>query len=163
MTGLEPLLLAAGASASTAATVGTIGSIAGAVGTGLSALGTLKQANASSAASEYNAKIAEQNAAITEQQGKVQEDATKREQRLRYGANVAAASASGVGMSSFDDVFRDNAQQDELDLMTIRQNTQLRRSGFLQSSALDKMSAKSSRQAGYIGAGAKLLTRAGLG
>lgn len=158
MSGLEPFLLSLGASASTASTVGSIGSFIGTIGTGLSALGTLKQANAQASASEYNAKVAERNAEIAQQQGKAEEDAAKRENRLRLGSNIAQASASGRGMAAFSDVLQDNAAQEELDILTIRQNTALRKAGLLSTATLDRASASSARSAGYMGAGTKILT-----
>lgn len=141
---------------------GTLAGTLGAIGTGLSALGTIKQGQAAGASAKYNANVAEQNAQITEQQGKAQEEAAQRESRLRYGSNIAGASASGVGVGSFGDVLKDNAMQDELDLLTIRQNTNLRKQGFMQDAALTRAEGKSARQASYIGAGTKLLTRVGM-
>ena len=151
---LPAALQALGASATVAKTVGV-------VGTALGALGTLKQANAQAAASEYNAKVAEQNARVAEQQGKAEEDAARRDNRLRLGSNIASASASGRGMSAFTDVLQDNAAQEELDILTIRQNAAMRKAGLLGTAALDRSSAKSARSAGYIGAGTKILTTFG--
>lgn len=120
---LAPLGAAMGASAASAAAVGTMTAIS-AVGTGLSVYSSFKQAEAQQDAANYNAKVAEY-AAIDAQQRGEQEAMKVRQQgdqlRATQRATMAARGldlGSGTPMSLLDqtDFFS------EADQMTVRNN-----------------------------------------
>lgn len=88
-------------------------------------------------ASRYNRDVALQNAKITQGQTQAALDKGDREMRLRQGAAFAAGGASGVGLSSFEDILFSSAQQEELDLLTIQSEGSLKERGFTNTAALE--------------------------
>lgn len=120
------------------------------------ARGAIQSQQAEAAAAEYNQKIAMQNAGIIDQQTQSQLDVQDRQRRLRAGTALANAGASGVGIESFSDTFSSNAAQEELDLLTIASEGNLKSSQYRQQATLLGMTKDSSlAQIPFIRSGAK--------
>ena len=127
------------------------------IGTGMQALGAIQQGNAAKAEADYQAGISEQNADISAQQTAAAVEVQDRERRLRRGANIAKAGASGTGLDSFGDILASNAMQEKLDIMTLESEGLLQRRNFEADAALSKARGKSAQMSGYISAGTKVL------
>lgn len=136
----------------------TLGNVAGLAGTALSALGSMQEGQAAQQSAAYNAAVARQNAQVAEYQTKQNLEKQDRERRLRMGAMRAAQGGSGVRTSG--DLFASSAAQEELDLMTIASEGALKKQGYQSTAMLESMKGKSAKRAGYIGAGASLLSGA---
>lgn len=170
---LAPLAVAVGASAETAATIGTIGSVASAVGAGVSAIGAFSQGRANSQSAKYNAAIAANNATIsrqnaerTSQEGEVKAAMAQQETRAKYAGILANQGASGVDVNSGSavDVRSSAAATGELNAINIRANAarqayaqQTDAAGYDATSTLDKSQAKNDSTAGFLNAGSTLL------
>lgn len=156
--------------ASALADVGMVASIAGA---GLGAIGSLQSGKASSAAADFNSKVAANNAQIAQQNAtwtaeEGEANAAKSEQKTRAGVGAikAAQAANGVDVNSGSalDVRSSAASLGELDAITIRSNAartaygqQTQAASDTAQSNLDKSQASNSETAGEIGAGSSLL------
>jgi len=118
------------------------GLILGAVGTGLSAVSSFRQAQASNAAAEYNAQTAEAQAQQAGQRGRRAESKLRREGRQLLGAQKVGYAASGVelGTGSAQRVLEDTTLGVEYDAMDIRYNTALEQYGFRSQAALQRQS-----------------------
>lgn len=145
--------------------------------TALGAAGQVQSAQASAAASKYNAQIGEMNAVLSERRAKdAIERGAREEQRKRQevagirGKQVAAMAANGVDLSfgSPLDVIVDTAVLGELDALTIRTSA-AREAYDYRVDAVNKRAgaemaraqAKSAITAGYLSAGGTVLTGAG--
>lgn len=125
-----PAVLGAGASAAGltagAATAGlfgaggafSLGATLSTVGTAFSALSSISSAGAKSSAAEFNAAQARRDAEQTRLQTEADVERADRERRLRLGANIAKGAARGIGQPL--DILRDNAAQEELNILTIK-------------------------------------------
>lgn len=91
--------------------------------TGFKVFSAIQEGQAASSIAERNAEIAK---AQTSQQLEVQD----RERRLRRGANIASAGASGVGIESFGDILQSSAIQEEMDLLNIKSEGLLKQQRF---------------------------------
>ena len=156
---------ALGASAGTAATLGTIASI---VGTGMSVFGALQSGKAASDSAKYqaavaanNATIAQQNATRAGQEGEQQAFIAEQKNRAKVGALMADQAASGIDVNkgSALDIRQSEAQVGQLDAMTIRANAAQKAYGYQVDSAsqtanagMYKAEAKSAKTASYINA-----------
>lgn len=89
-----------------------------------------QQLRAQQQAAEYNRLIALQNAQIVEGQTRAELEKADRERRLRQGAAIASAGASGIGIESFGDIMQSSATQEELDLLTLESEGMLRKREF---------------------------------
>lgn len=130
-----------------------------AVGAVTSAVGAIRQGQATAAAQDYNAKIAQQNAKTAELQGNAADAALARDQQRRLGAAVAAFGAAGVDISSGSpvDVLGDMARSATLDRLTQKYNYRLKGLGYEDQAALDISSASNARTSSYLMAGADLV------
>lgn len=135
------------------AAVSTIGTI----GQGLGLISTIQGAQSSAAASKANARIAENNAAIAESQTEAALERQRKVGLIASGASRAVAGSRGLGTGSAYDILSDNAAQQELDLLNIKYEGLLKKTGYLQTAALDKANAKSTRRNMPYLAGGKLL------
>lgn len=185
MTGIETAILAAGASSAGAATMGSaltsigISSAAAAVGSAsiLPSLGTLatiaslgstflgmqgqQQQQQAQVLTDRSQEITDRtNAAIEDANSSNQIIATRRDQYLRTGANIAAAGSSGGLNGSALDILADNATQDELNIIGIRNNQQViqdaassRASINKQKSSITKQSNKLTTYSGILSGG----------
>lgn len=133
--------------------------IAGAV---VSAVGALRQGQASASAAEYNAQINQQNAQIARDNAAMQARQQDRENYLRLGAIRAAQGKSGgaAGEGSVLDVLADTAAQGELQKQDIIYQGELRARGFQNTANLDEYSASTARSGSYLRAGSELLSGA---
>jgi len=145
--------------------------------TAMSALGAMRQADAQAAsyqaqaqAQEYNATVAENNARATMDQANAKEEQQRRRFRMMQGGAIAAAAQSGAGLGQSDSnsqVLEQNALMNELDALTIRYEGQTQAQGLQAQAEIDRYGAKVSRlnagqakTAGYINAGASILSGA---
>ena len=160
----EPTTLAAGALAM------------GALSTGLSVVGGLKAAEATSSAARYQAQVADNNRKIADWQA---EDARKRgivaeDKRnvltgLQMGRQRAVLGSSGsdVNQGSNVDILGDTAASGTLDAITIRSNAEREAYTYQVAGAnagaeagLQRMKADSAEGMKWVGAGANLLSGA---
>jgi hypothetical protein len=133
----------------------------------VSAVGTVMQAQAASAAAEQNAKIADYNAQVAERNratALAQADSESRDlarQHRRQLAQIRVAyGTSGLTMEGTPlDVIEDTALEQELDQEKTRYKGQLRAIGYQDEennykmkAELHRMEAKSAKTAGFIGA-----------
>lgn len=137
-----------------------MGSLFSGLGTGLKVLGALQAGSAAGAAADMNARVARNNARWAEYKTGVELSQQDRARRLRQGAARAQGAATGGITGSAADIIADNAAQEEMDLMTIRTEGMLRAGSYRANAAMDSARADSSRMAGYIGAGSRLLSGA---
>lgn len=127
------------------------------ISTAFQAIGAIQQGQAAKAEADYNATIAEQNAAITRQQTQAQLDTQDRERRLRAGAAMAAAGASGTGIESYGDILQSSAMQEELDLLTLKSEGLLRERDFTNQASVLKAQGKNAERSGYMQAASAVL------
>lgn len=141
-------LLTAVAGASSA-----LGGTLGLIGTGLSAISSISQGNATAKSAEYNAQVKEDQAKTEAQQAaaKATEYATRTRQRE---AGVrAGAVTSGLGTDgSINDILTAVNEQGTLDQLTALYDGNLRSRGLRASAALDRAEGKGAKRAGLIGA-----------
>lgn len=117
MTGLEPLLLAAGASAGTAATAGTIGTIASVGLTAASAFSSIQAGQAESQSLKIQARQADLNARTSRLEGKRQSLAIQEKLDADLASQNALFGARGVlqgegSAAAAADKAKDNASRD---------------------------------------------------
>lgn len=117
-----------------------------------SAIGAVRQGQATAAAQDYNAKIAQQNALQAKLQGEAADAALARDQQRRAGAAVAAFGAAGVdvGSGSPVDVLGDMARNATLDRLTQKYNYRLRGLGYSDQAALDQAGASNASTSGML-------------
>lgn len=128
---------------------------------GVSAIGSIHQGQSQAAAARFNAQVSEQNAQIVRQQAAEEESRARREGRRLLGRQRAAIGASGIQVEGSPlDVLADTAAELELDALTVRHRGLLEALGLTQQASLDRARARSARTAGFIGAGASLLSGA---
>lgn len=144
-----------------AVTLGGLATAGMALATGLGGLASFRSSQAEEQAAKANARIAEQNAETTRQQNDVALERQDRESRLRKGSAIAAAGASGTGISSFGDILQSSAAQEELDLLTLKSEGILRENDFVNDASLSKSKAKSAKQQGQLGAASSILGMGG--
>lgn len=160
----------------TAATWAGVGAAATVVGAGVSAYGALSQGSAASGsyqsqaeADKYNATVARNNARAASDQANFKEEQQHRKFAQLQGEALAAIGQSGTGLDGSNlDVLHQNAVNNQLDALTIRYEGQQQASGLLAQSQMSDLEAKQARKnastakfAGYVGAGASLLSGAG--
>ena len=121
------------------------------------AFGKIQEGRAAKSAADFNAKVAQRNADISKQQTQVRKERHDKERRLRAGANIASAGASGAGIESFGDILSDNAMQEELDLLTIESEGLLQKQNFEIEASQQKAAGKNAMMSGIIGAGTSIL------
>ncbi len=172
---LAPIGAALGASAASAAAVGTVTTLS-ALGTGASFFGQMQQANATAAAANYQAQVASNNAVIQErnaeaaiQAGQTEEQNQRRKTAQLEGAARAAIASNGISTTSGTslDVLGDTAKLGELDALTIRSNAgrtayNYRVEGMSQTAqaGLDVAKGQAAQSAGAIGGMSTLLSGA---
>ncbi len=100
------------------------------------------QQQAQASANKYNQSIALQNAGIVDQQTKANIEIQDKQRRLRAGQSRASAASSGIGAESFGDIMRSNAAQEELDLLTIQSEGNLKSNQYRQQANLYGMGAQ---------------------
>jgi hypothetical protein len=141
----------------------------------VSAIGSIRAAQAQSAsyqaqaqAMEYNATVAKNNAVAANQQASAAEEQQRRKFAMLQGQAAAGAAQSGAGLEGSNaDILEQNALMNELDALTIRYEGQNRAKTLEAQAQLDEYqavaasrNADTAMQAGYWNAGANLLSGA---
>lgn len=128
----------------------------------MGAVGQLQQGMAASSAARHNAQAARMEAQAIKVSGKREEEKLAREKKKMGGAQKAAYAKAGVLFegSPFE-VMSDTATQYELDLNAQKYNTQMGVSRAHSEAEYQRSMAGAYRTAGFIGAGATLLTGVG--
>lgn len=130
-----------------------------AASTAVAFVGARQQARAQEQAANYNATVAEQNAEIAREQAALRAQQIERENRLRLGATLAAAGASGVATEgTVIDVVGDLVTQGELERQQALYEGELRARGFTIDRDLSRSRARGARSAGRISAATTLLS-----
>lgn len=132
--------------------------VLGIVGGAIGAIGAIQSANATSAAAEYNAKVAKRNRAAALDQT----EAAMRDKRLensrQMGAIRAAYGSSGLQLDGSPlDVLEDTAVEQAYDVSKIKYKGRMQAAGYSEQAALFKLEAKSAKTAGYIGAASSII------
>lgn len=154
---------AAGAGAA-ASSLQTASLIMTGLGAGVSAYGAYQQGQAQAAAMESQASIYEAQAADARKRA-AREERLMREQGERVkGRQRAVLGASGVSLStgSPQDLLADTQRSIEMDAWTIRENAGREAWGYQSQAKVSRAGASNAKQAGLFGAGANLLTGAGM-
>ncbi len=133
--------------------------ILSAAGAVFSAIGAISGGQSARRASDYNAAIADRNAVVATQQASANEEAQRKIDARRMGAARAGYGASGVTSDgSVLDVLGDSIAEAELNALNIRYEGKLAAQGYGDTAASARASGKSAQRAGYMQAGAALLT-----
>lgn len=146
---------------SAASSAFSIGSVLSSVGSGLGILGAVSDYQSAKEATEYNSRLAAEQYAQTAVEMDQALEQQRRAYRLSSGANIAKAAAGegGVSGSAFD-LLADNASQNALDMLTIKQNAAFSRNKIVSDERISRRKTSPS----LIGTGAKILssTRRGI-
>lgn len=141
------------------------------------AAGAISSANANSAnqkaaadAANYNATVDAQKADTVLQQSSVTQEQQRRKSAIYLGSQRAAVGESGIGLSegSGFDITQQSAINSELDALNIQYEGNLNSRSMKQQGTLDvaaannaNANASSIKQAGYVSAGASILSGVG--
>lgn len=133
-----------------------------AVGTGFQVISAVAQGQSQASMAEYNAKVAEAQAAQVREAAAFEERRSRDSARRFLSTQRALYGASGVTVEEGSPllVMADTAAESELDALAIRYSGSVEAARAQSQAALDRMSAQTYRQAGYLDAGASLLTGA---
>lgn len=108
------------------------------IGAVVSAVGSMRQAQAQKDAANFNAAVNRNNAIAARQQAEAEQQQQERQARLRAGANRANIGGSGVSLEgSALDVLADIAAEEELARLTIIHSGEVRAVGFENNAQLD--------------------------
>ncbi|NIF51403.1 hypothetical protein [Burkholderia sp. Ax-1724] len=159
-----------------AATLAEISLAVTAAGAAASAYGAIKQGQAASAASDYQAQVARNNQIVSnayakqaQSDGENQVAAKQAQTSQMIGAERAAMAANGVDLDSGSAlrIQGDTAKLGDVDAMTIRNNAarqaygyQLQGLSYSQQAGLDEASASNAKTAGYLGAFSSIVSGA---
>lgn len=132
-----------------------------AVGTGVAAYSSIAQGKAAKEAGEATASAERANAVAAQQQAALEAEQVRRRNRLRLGANRAAAGKSGVELENIEDVQYDTAIQGELEALTTLYSGATSASYSRSQANIAEMTGRNAQRAGYLNAGATLLSGAG--
>ena len=106
---------------------------------------------------KLQAQISEQQAELMKLQQALVTEKQDRERRLRRGANIAAAGASGTGIESFGDILQSSAMQEELDLLNIQSQGLLKERDFKTEARLSKARGSAAKTGAFLSAGSQIL------
>jgi len=127
-------------------------------GTGLQAFGQYRAAQDQAAAEEYNAKIARQEAEIAKQRGKLQADRQRKLSRRFLAQNRVNIAKSGVAFSGSSlEVWKDNAEELELDALIIEYNSRIDQTRSLSEASIREDRADRVRRQGIMNAATTVL------
>ena len=152
---------------------GSLTQLAGLASTGLTAVGQLNTASATSEAATYNAQISDMNAALATQSsewaaqtGTQQVQQSQLKTRQLVGGTIASQAAGGIDVDSQSakDVRASESAQGAQDALNIRNSAsrlaygqEITAASDKAQAALDRSSAGKTMTSGYIGAGATVL------
>lgn len=134
--------------------------VAAVVGTVMGAVGKIQESQVQSAATQYNAQVADMRAESTKVAGRAEEYSLKKEKARVLSRQTALYAKAGVlpYMGSPLEVMAESATQVELDIVANRYNVEVGVSRLQYEARYQRKMAGTYRRAGYIGAGATLLT-----
>lgn len=140
-----------------------VAAVAGLASAAVGAMGSIQQGRAQEAASQYEADLAERNATIVRQQSGVAEEQQRRHGRAVLGTQRAGVGEAGIDLSSGSafDLYREAVQAAEQDALTIRYDGELQTAGLLTQRNAARANAGNAKSAGYLTAGAQLLSGVG--
>ncbi len=135
-----------------------LGGTLGLVGAGLKAVGTISASNAAAKSAEYNAAVKTDQAKTETQQAAARATEYATRTRQKEAGVRAGALQSGLGLEgSVNDILTAVGEQGTLDQLTALYDGNMRARGLRASAALDRAEAKSTRIAGFLGAGSGFL------
>jgi hypothetical protein len=135
-----------------------------AIGAAISAGAAYQQGQNQQAWGNYNAQVANNNAVYAQQLGKYKEDRQREADRYKRSKMEVLFMKAGVQLdetSSAALVMDEQAVQDEMEALMIRNGAQVEANRFRSQAVLDRMQGYKAAQQGMLGAGATLLTSAG--
>lgn len=159
-----PTVAAAVASGSTAATGGkaafSIGNIIAATSAFTGMVGQIRAGQAAAVQAAFQARIFEQQAAFTRQRSARQEAVFRRDIRRFRGTQRSLLAKGGAKLEEGSPLLLqvETAGQAELEALTIRAGGDITSARLRQRAILTRMAGSSARTAGFVGAGASLLT-----
>jgi hypothetical protein len=136
-----------------------IGTLAlGGASSAMGALGARREGQEAAAAANANASAEEINAAVARKEAGLREQQQRAQTRRILSRGRALQGASGLAMSgSFLDVAAANAEQGELDALTLRYGGQIEEARSKSQARLDRARGKHARQAGNLNAFTSIL------
>lgn len=132
-----------------------------AVGAGVAAYSSAQQGKAAEKAGKATASAERANAIAAQQQAQLEANQVRRRNRLRLGANRAAAGKSGVDLENIEDVQFDTAVQGELEALATLYSGATSASYYRSRADIAELGGRNAKRAGYLNAGATLLSGAG--
>jgi len=134
--------------------------LTGIAGTGLTAYGQYRAGQDAANAEEYNASIALKEAEIAKVKGKLDVDRQRKFARRFQAEQTVAIAKSGIAFqgSAFE-VFKDSAEELELDALILEYNSAIEQSRAIDEADVRRASAKRIRSAGILGAATTVLTQ----
>lgn len=128
------------------------------LGTGLQAYGQYRAAQDEAAAEEYNAKVARQEAEIAKQKGKLEADRQRKLSKRFLATTEVAVAKSGIALEgSALEVWKDNAEELELDALIIEYNSKVDQMRALNESSIRENRADRIRFMGTVSAASTVL------
>lgn len=134
-----------------------MGGIFNLAGAGLQAQGQIAQGDATNAAAEYNANMARQDAGIAQTQTVADIQKTRTQQEQVTGTLKANAGVLGGMTGSNLDILSSNAVQQELDILNIKQQGELKKRGLLSEASLDVAAGKNAKKQSKLAAAGTML------
>jgi hypothetical protein len=131
-------------------------------GAAISAMCALKQAEATKAASSYNAQLRERDASVALDQAGRDAERVRLEGRRAEGSLLAGYGASGVTLEGSPlDVLAMSASQAKLDEETVLYKGRLKASGYSSAAELERFGGTTAEQQGTLNAASYLIGGAG--
>lgn len=131
----------------------------GPIGSVVQGLGSIQQGRAAYASGKYTRKIMRENEKNTRGDGLEARDRIRTESRLALGRQITAQGGSGfqLGTGSALDALHESAIEREIDLATVRRQSEMKARGFHQQGDLAYFQGKQARTAGMISGAASFL------
>ncbi len=129
-------------------------------GTGLQAYGKYKASQDQADAEEYNAAVARQEAELTRQKGILDVDRQRKQSKRFLSQQETLIAKSGIAFSgSAFEVYKDSAEELELDALLIDYNSKIEQQRSLSEADQRMTQAKNIRRAGVVDAVSTVLTQ----
>lgn len=131
----------------------------GPAGTVLQGIGQIQQGRSAYAAGKYTRKMMKENSRNARGDGLETRDRIRTEARLAMGRQIVAQGGSGfeLGAGSALDALRESAIEREIDLATVRRQSEMKALGFQQQGTLAYAQGKAARTAGFISGAASFM------
>lgn len=138
----------------------SVGNIIAATSALTGAIGSIREGQAAAAQAAFQARVAEQQAAFARQRSARQEAVFRRDVKRFKGTQRALLAKSGVRVGEGSPLLlqEETAARAELEALTIRAGGDITSARLRQQAILERMAGRSARTAGFIGAGASLLS-----